>query len=407
MSPKSFEYQVRDRSGKVVKGKIEAESSSEVATKLKGMGMAPMSINAVGGGGLRTEIKIPGFGGRIKLKELAVMARQLAVMIDAGLPLLRALTILESQTTNKTLAGVLSKVRTDVQTGNSLSQALARHPTVFPPLMIYMVRAGEVGGFLDDALLEIAQNVEADVKLHGKIKSAMTYPIVVGVIAILAMIIMLVFIVPVFAEMFKQLGGELPLPTQILVVLSNALRVGSPFLVILLIALLITWKQIKHKPRVRNIVDPMKLKMPVFGALFQKVALARFSRNLGTMVHAGVPILQALDIVADTSGNVVVVRAMKDVQNSVRNGETLAKPLAKHPVFPSMMVQMMSVGEDTGALDTMLSKIAEFYDAEVEATTDALTSLIEPLMIAFVGALVGAMVIALYLPIFKVFDLIK
>jgi len=407
MAPRSFEYQVRDRSGKVVKGKLEAESSSEVAIKLKGMGMAPMSITAVGGGALSRDLKIPGFGGRIKLKELAVMARQLAVMIDAGLPLLKALTILEGQTTNKKLAEVLSKVRTDVQTGSSLSQALAKHPTVFPPLMIYMVRAGEVGGFLDGALQQIAQNLEADVKLHGKIKSAMTYPVVVGVIAILAMIVMLIFIVPVFAGMFQQLGGELPLPTQILVTMSNILRNAFPVLVILLIVLLIVWKKIKFKQGVRNVVDPLKLKMPVFGVLFQKVALARFSRNLSTMVHAGVPILQALDIVADTSGNVVIVRAVKDVQASVRSGETLARPLMKHPVFPSMMVQMMSVGEDTGALDTMLRKIAEFYDEEVEATTEALTSLIEPLMIAFVGGLVGAMVIALYMPIFKVFELIK
>jgi len=245
------------------------------------------------------------------------------------------------------------------------------------------------------------------VRLKGKIKSAMTYPVVVFVMAILAAVGMLIFIVPTFATMFEGLGAELPAPTQILVNLSNFLKAAAPVLVVLLIAGVVVWKKVKRTDRVRNVMDPMKLKMPVFGALFQKIALSRFTRNFGTMLHAGVPILQSLDIVADTAGNVVIARAVRDVQESVRNGESLTAPLSEHKVFPPMVVQMMAVGEDTGALDDMLHKISEFYDQEVEATTEALTSLIEPLMIAFLGGMVGSMIIALYMPIFKVFDLIE
>lgn len=218
---------------------------------------------------------------------------------------------------------------------------------------------------------------------------------------------MLLFIVPVFAGLFDSLGGTLPLPTQILVMLSELLKNSLPLIILAMIGLAVLWGKYKNHARVRNVLDPIKLKAPVFGSLFQKIALSRFTRNLGTMIHAGVPILQALDIVADTTGNVVIARAVKDVEVSVRRGESLAGPLVNHPVFPAMVVQMMAVGEDTGALDQMLHKISDFYDAEVQATTEALTSLIEPLMIAVVGAMVGAMIIALYMPIFKIFDLIK
>ena len=235
----------------------------------------------------------------------------------------------------------------------------------------------------------------------------MTYPVVVLCIAILAVIGMLLFIVPTFASLFKTLGGTLPLPTRILVALSNGLKIGIIPIIILIVVMLQVWKRIKLTPRVRDFVDPLKLKLPVFGDLFQKIALTRFARNLGTMMQSGVPILQSLDIVAETTGNVVLERATRAVQESVRTGESLSKPLLDHPVFPPMVVQMMAVGEDTGALDTMLHKIAEFYDQEVEATTESLTALIEPLMIAFLGGIVGSMIVALYMPIFKIFDLIK
>jgi type IV pilus assembly protein PilC len=401
-----YDYAVRDRSGQLVKGRLKADSPAMVATKLTSMGYAPVSIKQANAG-MKRDINIPGFGNKVGLKDLAVMSRQFATMINSGLSLLRALTILEEQTECKALAKVLAQVRSEVEGGKALSVAMGVHPTVFPPLMVNMCRAGEVGGFLDQSLLQIAANYEAEVKLRGKVKSAMTYPVVVAVMAVLGVGAMLLFIVPTFKEMFASLGGTLPAPTRVLVLMSELLKSSILFIVLGLVVLGVLWKKFKRHPRVRDVVDPLKLKMPVFGGLFQKIALSRFTRNLGTMIHAGVPILQALDIVADTSGNVVVGRAVRDVQESVRQGESLSRPLNNHPVFPPMVVQMLAVGEDTGALDEMLQKISEFYDQEVEATTEALTSLIEPIMIAVMGAVIGSMIIALYMPIFKVFDLIQ
>ncbi|WNM25771.1 type II secretion system F family protein [Demequina capsici] len=403
----TYEYQIRDAAGKVQTGKIEAVSEAAVSARLKSMGMAPISIKAEKTGGLNTEIKIPGLSDRISLKDIAVMARQLATMIQAGLSLLRAMTILSEQTENQALVKVIREVRTDIETGNSLSASLGKHPEVFPPLMINMVRAGEVGGFLDDVLVSIAENFESSVKLRGKIKSAMTYPIVVFAIAVLAVIGMLLFIVPVFAKMYTDLGGTLPALTQFLVNMSTALKYGFVPLVIGIVVLVVWWNRNKNNRKFREVVEPLYLKAPVFGSLVQKIAIARFTRNFGAMIKAGVPILQALDIVGEASGNVVIEDASKAVKESVRTGNSLAAPLTQHPVFPPMVVQMIAVGEDTGALDEMLAKVADFYDQEVESTTEALTSLIEPLMIAVLGGIVGFMVIALYLPIFGVFDLIQ
>ena len=404
-----FDYKVRDLSGGIKSGTLEAESQAQVATKLKSMGYAPISISQVGGGGgMSKEISFGSFGKkRVTLKDLSIFARQFATMVNSGLSLLRALSILTDQTDNKELARILGEVRNDIETGNSLSSSMAKHPEAFPPLMVNMFKAGEIGGFLDSVMLQIANNYEAEVKLRGKVKSAMTYPIVVLCIAVIAVIGMLLFIVPTFVGLFKTLGGQLPAPTRILVALSSGLKVGVVPLVVLIFVGLSVWKKVKRKPEVRAVVDPLKLKLPVFGDLFRKIALTRFARNLGTMMQSGVPILQSLDIVAETTGNIVLERATRAVQESVRTGESLAKPLLDHPVFPPMVVQMMAVGEETGALDTMLHKIAEFYDQEVESTTESLTTLLEPLMIAFLGAIVGSMIVALYMPIFKIFDLIK
>ena len=403
----TFEYSVRGKDGKISKGRVDGDSKAVVADKLKAMGYAPLTLEEVKTTGLSREISIGGRHKRVKLKDLSVFSRQFATMVNSGLSLLRALSILEEQTQNPTLAATIAKVRADVEGGAALSGAMAKHPDVFPPIMIHMTRAGEVGGFLDQVMSQLAANFESEVRLRGKIKSAMTYPVVVFVMALLAMTAMLLFIVPVFASMFASLGGELPLPTRILVWLSQALKILMPFIVIGLVAFIYWWRRHKRDQKVRNVVDPLKLRMPVFGPLAQKIAISRFTRNLGTMVHSGVPILQALDITGQTTGNVVIERAVLDVQDSVRRGEPLARPLTQHPVFPPMVVQMMSVGEDTGALDLMLGKISDFYDQEVETTTEALTSLIEPLMIAVVGGMIGAMIIALYMPIFKVFDLIQ
>lgn len=404
---KTFEYAVRDKGGKIVKGRIEATNSGAVANRLRTMGMAPISVTEVQVSGLKKEINIPGISNRIKLKDLAIMSRQLATMITSGLSILRALSILADQTENQALAKILQQVRSDVETGSALSASLAKHKDVFPPLMVNMIKAGEVGGFLDQVLVSIAENYEAEVKLRGKVKSAMTYPVVVFIIAVLAVIGMLLFIVPVFAKMFDDLGGKLPPLTQVLVTMSAVMKIGILPFIILLVAFMAWWGRNKNSPAVRDKWDPFKLKMPVFGQLTRKIAISRFTRNFGTMIHAGVPILQALDIVGATAGNVVIERAAKSVQESVRTGQSLTAPLSQHPIFPPMVVQMMAVGEDTGALDSMLAKISDFYDQEVEATTDALTSIIEPLMIAVLGGIVGFMVIALYMPIFSIFDLIQ
>ncbi|MFC6238352.1 type II secretion system F family protein [Longivirga aurantiaca] len=402
----TFQYAVRDKQGKVVTGKIEADSPAQVASKLKSMGYAPMKISQVDGGGLKKEISLPRLGSKVKLKEIAIFSRQFATMINSGLSMLRALSILEEQQPNKVFAQVIGEIRSEVESGSALSTSMSKHPDVFAPLMINMIKAGEVGGFLDSVLNQLAENYEAEVKLRGKVKSAMTYPVAVLVMAILLTVGMLLFVVPTFAKLFSDLGGELPAPTQMLVSLSNFLKVGIVPIVILSVIGFVVWVRVKNTDRVREFIDPLKLKMPVFGGLFQKIALARFCRNLGTMLHSGVPILQSLDIVADTSGNKVITHAVHDIEESVRRGESLTQPLSTHAVFPAMVVQMLAVGEDTGALDSMLAKIADFYDAEVEATTEQMTALIEPLMIAVLGGIVGSMIIALYMPIFKIFDLI-
>lgn len=330
------------------------------------------------------------------------MSRQLATMINAGLSLLRALTILAEQTESKPLARILAQVRSDVETGVGFSVALGKHTDVFPPLMVNMVRAGEVGGFLDEVLLSIAGNMEDEVNLRGKIKSAMTYPVIVFIVAILAMVGMLLFIVPIFANMFASLGHSLPPLTQFLVFLSNVMKWTIGPVVVALAAFAWWWRKHKNDDAVRERVDPWRLKVPVFGTLTQKIAISRFTRNFGTMIKAGVPILQALEIVGETAGNSVVKHAANAVQESVRRGESLAGPLSQHPIFPPMVVQMISVGEDTGALDTMLAKVSDFYDAEVETMTEQLTSLIEPIMIVGVGGIIGFIVIGLYMPIFQI-----
>lgn len=399
-----FSYKVRDASGRFTEGKVDAASEAAVADKLRAMGYVPLEVRPANVG-MQREITL-GFKKRVKTKDLAVFSRQFATMIDAGLTMLRALTIMADQSENPELRKVLRGVKQDVEAGFSLSAAFSKWPDVFPPLMISMTRAGEAGGFLDTSMRQIADNFEADVKLRGKIKAALTYPVVVFVLAILMCIAMLIFVVPVFSGMFEDLGGELPLPTKILVLLSDAMRFLLPFFVLSSVGFVFAWRKWGKTERVRNVVDPLKLRLPVFGKLFQKLALARFARNLGTLLSSGVPILQSLDIVGATTGSVVVTRALTEVQDSVRRGETVAGPLAEHEVFPPMVVQMIASGEESGAIDQMLTKIAEFYDAEVEATTEALTALIEPLMIAFLGGVVGSMIVALYMPIFKVFDLI-
>lgn len=403
----STEYVVkaRSRNGRLVESKMQAASEAEALSRVRQMGMTPIAVE-LANTGLNKEIR---FGkGRVKVKDLAIFSRQLSTMLGAGLPILRCLSILADQTQSARLKEILLEMRDDVERGASLSDAMARRDE-FPPVMVSMVRAGEVGGFLDTTMLEVADAMEAEVKLRGQIKAALTYPIAVGIIAVIIVVGMLIFVVPVFQNLFESLGGELPLPTQILVAISNGIKDPKVFVPILVVLIggFLWYRKYKHSSKVRRVIDPLKFRIPIFGKLFQKVALARFTRNFATLVHAGVPILTALDIVGDTAGNVVISDAVADVKESVRAGTGIAKPLADHPVFPDMIVQMIAVGEDTGALDTMLHKISDFYDQEVSATTEQLMALIEPLMIVVLGGLVGSMIIALYLPIFSIFELIK
>lgn len=403
---KTFEYAVRDGAGQLVSGQLEAANEAALVARLKQMGYAPLTVRETGTG-LNREISLSGLSRRVSLKDVAIMSRQFATMIAAGLSLVRALAILEEQTESARLTTVLRDVRGRVEAGGSLSGALAEHADVFPPLMVSMCRAGELGGFLDRSLLQVAASLEADVRLRGKIKAAMTYPVVVMVFAVVATVAMLLFIVPVFAEMYAGFGAALPLPTRVLLVLSGLLRVLAPLVVVLVVVAGVLWRKVRRHPRVRDTVEPLALKVPVFGPLARKVAVARFCRNLAAMLRAGVPVLQSLKIVGDTSGNVVLERASAAISESVQRGEGLSPPMAGHPVFPSMVVQMVTVGEDTGATDDMLDKLADFYDEEVETTTEQLTSLIEPLMIVVIGALVGGMVICLYLPMFGIYDVIQ
>lgn len=399
-----YAFKAKDRNGVIHEGKIEAESEAAVVEALRAREAKPLSIS-LANQGMSREINI-GPPKKIKPKDLAVFSRLFATMLESGLSMMRALTVLAAQTSNPELQKVIKSIAKDIEGGQSLSDSMAQYPKAFPVLMVNMCKAGEAGGFLDSAMMQVADALEADVRLRGKIKSAMTYPVVVFFMAILMAVAMLIFIVPVFDNMFASLGGQLPLPTRILVFLSDVLKSFGWLIAIALGGAWFWWRKNSHQPYVRNVMDPLKLRLPVFGDLFQKIAMARFSRNFGTLLASGVPILQSLDIVADTTGSVVISRATRAVQESVRQGESISGPLAEHDVFPPMVVSMIAVGEDTGAVDNMLAKIAEFYDQEVESTTEALTSLIEPLMIAFMGGVVGSMVVALYMPIFKVFDMI-
>jgi type IV pilus assembly protein PilC len=403
-----FDYQVRDKTGKMITGQLEADTQAAVASKLTSMGYAPIKIEEVKTTGLNYEINMPG-SNRVKLKDLAIFSRQFATMISSGLALIRALSILQEQTENKKLAETIDEIRTQVEAGTSLSQALAEHDKVFPKLYVAMVRAGESAGMLDEVLLRVAAMYEADVKLRSKIKSAMTYPVIVLIMAIGLSTAMLVFIVPTFADMFDTLGGELPLPTLMLQRASQfvASPLGLAVYIGIPTALWFSYKRIRATEKGRHTLDVIKLKLPVFGPLFHKIALSRFARNLSTLLGAGVPILQALEITADTVNNGPIANAVKDVQDSVRQGESIYRPLSGHEVFPPMVVQMIAVGEETGNVDGMLAKIADFYDTEIESTTESLTALMEPLMIAVIGGIVGSMVIALYMPMFAIFDMIE
>ncbi|MFQ5947895.1 MAG: type II secretion system F family protein [Acidimicrobiia bacterium] len=403
----TYSYKVRDRGGNLHEGQLEGSSSSAVAKTLKDRGFVPIEIQEQRASALQRELRIPGLGDRIKHKDVAIFSRQLATMVNSGLTLIRGLAVLAEQTENKALANVVGEVRAKVEQGSSLSAGMEDHPKVFNHLYVAMVRAGEAGGSLDETLLRLADTLEAAVNLRSKVRSAMAYPAVVLGLVVTIVIGMLLFVVPMFENMYQELGGELPAVTRLLISISEILAKFWFVFVGLVAAGVFAARRWIQTENGRRAFDAFKLRMPIFGKLTHKVAISRFSRTLSVLSRSGVPILQALDIVSDTAGNTMLSDALRDVQSSVKQGKSLSDPLQRHEIFPPMVVQMMAVGEETGDLETMLGKVSDFYDREVDDTVNALTSLIEPLLIIVMGFIVGGMLIALYMPMFNIASLIQ
>jgi type IV pilus assembly protein PilC len=401
----TFTYRAANRQGDILQDQMDGTDTMAVAAELRQQGLLVIDIKeqSVAQKDILEPFK------KVKLGDLVVFTRQFATMINAGLPIVRALYILSEQTENPKLKDVVVLVRKDVEAGLSLSEALDKHPKVFNRLYVEMVRAGEIGGILDEVLLRVADQLEGDQELRRKVKSAMTYPIIVLIIAVLAASFMLIFIVPVFAKMFEDLGGTLPLPTRVAMGISDVLTsIFGVFIYGALIAAVFGFLRWKNTENGRKVWGRASLRIPAkIGDVIQKVALARFARTLGTLSAAGVPILQAIEITAVSSGNWVMENALLKSRDAIREGIPIYKPLEDEPVFPPMVTRMIAVGEETGDIDGMLGKIADFYESEVDATVKALTSIIEPLMIVVVGGIVGGIIIAMYLPMFKIFELVE
>jgi len=398
----TFEYKVRDRSGALVEGQLEGDSMPLVVGRLREMGYMPISVTPKSSINMKTEIKIPGLSNRVKLKEVAVVTRQLATMVDSGLSVVRSLGILAGQVDNAQLAKVLNEVRLDVEHGSALSAACEKHPKIFNHLFCTLVQAGEVGGNLDEVLSTLAVTMEKQASLNQTVRSAMTYPAVVLTVMVVIFAAMIIFIVPVFKNLFKTLGGKLPAPTQVLIDISaNVTSIWAVVVLAVIVGSVVAFRRWIRTESGRVTWDRFKLRPPVFGPLFHKVALARVTSTLSSLMSSGVPILESLDICADISGNRTVGDILLEAKEGVREGRPLADPLRGHEkIIPSLMVQMIEVGEQTGALDDMLQKVAEFYDQEVAVTVDNLTSLLEPMLTVVMGAGVGVMVVAMYLPMF-------
>lgn len=398
-----FNYKAKDPNGNYIENKIKAFRIEDVENELLSRGFTPLDIEET-----NVFSRDLSFGKKgIKLKEVAQFARQFATMTQAAVPIVRTLEILHDQSSNPTMKDIIRQLITDISNGSSLGDALAKHPDTFSQIMVSMVRAGESGGFLDKTLLSVAESLEAEVKLKAKIKSAMTYPVVIFILAIVMCIAMLLFIVPVFDDLFKSLGGDLPVPTQILVNLSEFLKVGAIPIAIAIGIFIFWWRKNKNNQKIREFIDPIKLKIPVFGKLHNLIIMSRFARNFGSLLDAAVPIVPVIDIVGTTTGSTVVEKALQNVRDSVLSGGTVAKPMADNELFPKMLVEMTAIGEDAGDMPNMLNKVADAYDDDVEAMTDSLTSLLEPIMLVFLGGVVGSMIVALYLPIFSVYDLVN
>jgi type IV pilus assembly protein PilC len=400
----TFVFRAIDLAGVPSRGEVEAENKLAVTEQLKARGLIVLDISDKSGS---AEISLP-WGNKVKTYDLTVATRQLATMVSSGMTLLRTLYVLEDQSESKPLREIISTVRKDVEAGVSFSDALAKHPKVFNQLFVSMVGAGETGGVLEESLIRIADQLEADESLRRKVKSAMMYPLVVMAFAGLTLLGLVAFIVPVFVGVFKEFGGELPAITKFTVGVSHIVTHQWYILIAIAVGIVFTFRKWKDTEWGRLQWDAFRLRIPFkIGVVIQKVAIARWSRTFSALMSAGVPILQAIEITGKTAGNMIVENAMDAVRDSVKSGGTIAEPLKASPVFPTMVAHMVGVGEETGALDTMLDKVADFYEDEVDTAVKSLTSILEPLMIVVVGAIVGFIVVAMYMPLFKVYDQIR
>ncbi|MDP2921817.1 MAG: type II secretion system F family protein [Candidatus Omnitrophota bacterium] len=396
----TFKYTAKEGTGKTVSGVLEYSDKALLIDALRKKGLVIISIE-------ETAKKKQAFSkGAVKLEEIVIFSRQLATMVDSGIPLVQALDILCEQIEKPVFKGIVGKIRDDIETGSSLSDALARHPAVFSGLYINMVKAGESSGALDDILDRLAAYLEKANTLQRKVKSSLVYPAVVVTMAILITLVMLLKVIPTFKGIFAMLGGTLPLPTRILILVSDTIRQMFVYVVIAAAVIVFGVKSYMKTSRGKENFDRLLLSMPVLGPLFRKVAVAKFTRTFATLVKSGVPILTSLEIVGKTAGNAVIEKAVESVRNGIKEGENIADPLAKSGAFPPMVVRMIKVGEQTGELEKMLTKIADFYEDQVDAAVSGLTSLIEPLIIAFLGVVIGGIVIAMFLPVFKLTEII-
>jgi type IV pilus assembly protein PilC len=390
-------WEARARTGETKKGTMEADTAEAVQTKLRAQNLNPVKVKK------KTEgFKLPKFGGGVKDKEIVIFVRQFATMIDAGLPLVQCLDILSAQGENPRFNEVLKQVKAEVETGATFSDALAKHPKVFDNLFCSLIHAGEMGGILDTILNRLAQYIEKRTKLAAQVKGAMSYPLISLGIALLVTGVLLGWVVPTFENMFKDFGGELPALTVFVIGISKNFTAGLPYIVVIGTAAYIGFKAFTTNPKTMPIWHKMLLSSPIIGNVLRKIAVARFTRTLGTLLSSGVPILDALEVVSRAAGNVIVERAIRFSAEKIREGRTMAEPLMETKVFPQMVVQMIGVGEQTGALDQMLNKVADFYEEEVDVAVGAMTAAIEPLMMVVIGGMVGFLMIAMYMPIFSI-----
>ncbi|MBU3911751.1 MAG: type II secretion system F family protein [Candidatus Omnitrophica bacterium] len=397
----TYRYMAKEATGKTVSGILEYSDKALLIDALRKKGLVIISIN-------ETAKKKPARSSKkVKLDEIVIFSRQLATMVDSGIPLVQAMDILHEQIEKPVFKNVIAAIRDDIETGASFSDALCKHPAVFSPLYINMVKAGESSGSLDDILDRLASYLEKANVLQRKVKTSLVYPAAVVTMAILITLVMLLKVIPTFKGIFSMLGGTLPFPTRVLILVSDTLRSMFIYVVIVLAAVIFALKKFLNTKQGRIAFDMITLKLPIIGELLRKVAVAKFTRTLATLVKSGVPILVSLEIVGKTSGNTVIEKALNDVRVSIKEGENIADPLAKSGVFPPMVVRMIHVGEQTGELEKMLGKIADFYDDQVDAAVSGMTSLIEPLIISFLGVVIGGIVIAMFLPVFKMTELIS